>query len=106
LRKQFLAHDRKNRTLISNYYIAALFLKYDRESVKLYARSVPHITQALQALLSGREKDIIVTRELRDAIGEIVKHHRDVSNREFQRILNNLEKNLKDWQRKSKDQKS
>ncbi|MDQ3565457.1 MAG: hypothetical protein M3436_15470 [Pseudomonadota bacterium] len=106
-----LLHDFRGRVVarvgrlanfVSAYYIAALFLKRDRNQLESYAAAVPHIQRAMRQLLRGPGSAIIVTDSLSDSLSEIVRVHRDVDNASFQRILKGLNARLKSWRNLTK----
>lgn len=95
LREKFLANPSADRRAVSDYYVAALFLKQDRESVKLYAQALPHLDRALRAWLDGADPGENALKPLRAVIQQIARQHRDVRNREFQRALRSVEQSVK-----------
>jgi hypothetical protein len=94
----------KGRKIIGDYYVAALFMKLDRERLETYARALPHVDRFLRDIARGSDDSIIVTHELRDFVVDTVSHHRDVQNKVFQEVLDRAEAAAKWWCGKTKGQ--
>ena len=93
-RDDFLASSKAGKEYISLMYVFSQFAKLDVGSLSKYSSLVAPLQSTMNTLLSGSNEDIVVTNQLKQQALDVIKAHKNIDNRDFQKVLQRMETDL------------
>ncbi|MDH5179606.1 MAG: hypothetical protein OEZ39_17105 [Gammaproteobacteria bacterium] len=93
-RDKFLSKSLAGKKYISYMYIFSQFAKRDINSINKYIAIIQPLQESITKIMSGNHTDIVLTKELSRQAKEIIRSHREVKDKDFQNILNIMEKDI------------